>query len=72
MTTKEKLSERWENNRISEAMLLVYVSKGLINDADFKEITGKESCLDPEAKLAKAKNSKISESKTALSEYPNR
>lgn len=69
MTTKEKLSERWKNNRISEAMLLVYVSKGLINDADFKEITGRESCLDPEAKLAKAKHSKISESKTALSEY---
>lgn len=69
MTTKEKLSERWKSNRISEAMLLVYVSKGLINDADFKEITGKESCLDPEAKLAKAKHSKISESKTALSEY---
>lgn len=69
MTTKEKLSERWENNRISEAMLLVYVSKGLINDADFKEITGKESCLDHEAKLAKAKHSKVSESKTSLSEY---
>lgn len=69
MTTKEKLTERWENNRISEAMLRVYVTKGMITDADFKEITGSESGLDPETQLAKAKQSKIEESKTALATY---
>lgn len=69
MTTKEKLIERWENNRISEAMLRIYVSKGLITDADFKEITGNESGLDPATQLTKAKQSKIAESKTLLATY---
>ena len=40
MTTKEKLAERWRGNRISEAMLRIYVAKGLITSDDFKEITG--------------------------------
>ena len=69
MTTKEKLIERWEDNRISEAMLRVYVTKGIITETDFKEITGSEAGLDPEAKFAKAKQSKIAESKNVLSEY---
>ena len=30
MTMKEKLAERWRGNRISEAMLRIYVIKGII------------------------------------------
>lgn len=69
MTTKEKLAERWSGNRITEAMLRIYVTKGIITDADFKEITGNDSGLDPETRLNKAKQSKVAESKTALSTY---
>ena len=42
MTQKEKLQKRWEQNRIGEAMLRVYVRKGMITKDDFKEITGKD------------------------------
>lgn len=69
MTTKEKLAERWSGNRITEAMLRIYVIKGIITDADFKEITGNDSGLDPNARLTKAKQSKVAESKTALYTY---
>ena len=41
MTQKERLQDRWKHNRISEAMLRVYVRKGQITKEDFKEITGK-------------------------------
>lgn len=40
--TKETLMQRWETGRISEAMLRLYVRKGLLTAADFEEITGKE------------------------------
>lgn len=40
--TKETLNQRWEDGRISEAMLRMYVRKGVITAADFEEITGKE------------------------------
>lgn len=40
--TKETLITRWENGRISEAMLRVYVKKGIITAEEFKEITGIE------------------------------
>ena len=39
---KERLSERWTQGRISEAMLRVYVRKGIITKADFEEICGKK------------------------------
>ena len=42
MNSKEKLAERWEQGRISEAMLRVYVRKGIITKADFEEICGKK------------------------------
>ena len=42
MTQKERLQDRWTRNRISEAMMRVYVRKGLITKEDFKEITGKD------------------------------
>ena len=42
MSNKEKLAERWAQGRISEAMLRVYVRKGVITKEDFKEICGKE------------------------------
>lgn len=42
MTQKERLQDRWDHNRISEAMMRVYVRKGLITKEDFKEITGKD------------------------------
>ena len=38
MSNKEKLTERWTQGRISEAMLRVYVRKGIITKADFEEI----------------------------------
>ena len=41
MSNKEKLAERWAQNRISEAMLRVYVRKGVITKAEFEEICGK-------------------------------
>lgn len=41
MSNKEKLTERWNQGRISEAMLRVYVRKGIITKSDFEEITGK-------------------------------
>ena len=41
MSNKEKLTERWTQGRISEAMLRVYVRKGIISKADFEEICGK-------------------------------
>ena len=42
MSNKEKLTERWTQGRISEAMLRVYVRKGIITKADFEEICGKK------------------------------
>ena len=33
---------RWTQGRISEAMLRVYVRKGIITKADFEEICGKK------------------------------
>ena len=40
--SKERLTERWTQGRISEAMLRVYVRKGIITKADFEEIWGKK------------------------------
>lgn len=42
MSNKEKLAERWQQGRISEAMLRVYVRKGIITEAEFEEIAGKK------------------------------
>ena len=42
MSNKEKLAERWEQGRISEAMLRVYVRKGILSKAEFEEICGKK------------------------------
>ena len=42
MSNKEKLTERWKQGRISEAMLRVYVRKGILSKADFEEIAGKK------------------------------
>ena len=42
MSNKEKLTERWTQGRISEAMLRVYVGKGIITKAEFEEICGKK------------------------------
>lgn len=42
MNSKEKLTERWEQGRISEAMLRVYVRKGILSKAEFEEICGKK------------------------------
>lgn len=42
MSNKEKLTERWKQGRISEAMLRVYVRKGIITKAEFEEISGKK------------------------------
>ena len=42
MSNKERLTERWTQGRISEAMLRVYVRKGIITKADFEEICGKK------------------------------
>ena len=39
---KETLAERWEQGRISEAMLRVYVKKGVISKEEFEEICGKK------------------------------
>lgn len=40
MTTFETLQERWEKGRITLVMLRLYVRKGIITPAQFKEITG--------------------------------
>lgn len=42
MNSKEKLTERWEQGRISEAMLRVYVRKGILSKAEFEEICRKK------------------------------
>ena len=42
MSNKERLTERWTQGRISEAMLRVYARKGIITKEDFEEICGKE------------------------------
>ena len=42
MNSKEKLAERWEQGRISEAMLRVYVRKGSLSKAELEEIGGKK------------------------------
>ena len=55
MTTKEKLAERWRDNRISEAMLRIYVIKGIITDDDFKEITGNAFSRSTAARSTEAK-----------------
>lgn len=36
------LQIRWEQKRITEAMLRVYVQKGIITAEEFKKITGKD------------------------------
>ena len=38
----ETLKERYTQNRISLAMLKVYVRKGIITPEQFKEITGRQ------------------------------
>lgn len=42
MNSKEKLAERWKQGRISEAMLRVYLRKGILSKAEFEEICGKK------------------------------
>ena len=42
MSNKEKLTERWTQGRISEAMLRVYVRKGILSKAELEEICGKK------------------------------
>ena len=42
MNSKEKLAERWEQGRISEAMLRMYLRKGILSKAEFEEICGKK------------------------------
>ena len=42
MTTFETLKERWEQHRITETVLRLYVKKGIIIKEEFKEITGKD------------------------------
>ena len=42
MNSKEKLAERWAQGRISEAMLRVYLRKGILSKAEFEEICGKK------------------------------
>lgn len=38
--TFEKLKERYEAGRITKAMLAIYVKKGIITAAQYKEICG--------------------------------
>lgn len=38
--TYETLKTRWNKGRISEAMLRVYVRKGVLTKKEFEEITG--------------------------------
>ena len=42
MSNKERLTERWTQGRISEAMLRVYVRKGILSKAELEEICGKK------------------------------
>jgi hypothetical protein len=42
MSNKERLTERWTQGRISEAILRVYVRKDIITKADFEEICRKK------------------------------
>ena len=42
LSNKETLTERWTQGSISEAMLRVYVRKGIITKADFEESCGKK------------------------------
>lgn len=38
----ETLKERYEQGRITKAMLKIYVRKGVITPAEYKEITGED------------------------------
>lgn len=38
----EILKERYEQGRITKAMLKIYVRKGVITPAEYKEITGED------------------------------
>ena len=38
----EKLKERYDNGRITKAMLKVYVKKGVITMEQYREIVGEE------------------------------
>lgn len=38
----ETLKERYEQGRITKAMLKIYVRKGVITPAQYKEITGED------------------------------
>ena len=38
--SKETLQERYENGRITKAMLKIYVKKGVISPEDYEEIVG--------------------------------
>lgn len=42
MTSFETLKERYEQGRISKTMLLIYVRKGVITQAQYEEIVGQE------------------------------
>ena len=46
MSNKERLSERWTQGRISEAMLRVYVRKGILSKAELEESCGKKGGED--------------------------
>ena len=43
MSNKEKLAERWKQGRISEAMLRVYVRKGILSKASSKRSAGRRA-----------------------------
>lgn len=38
----ETLKERYEHGRITKSMLKIYVKKGVITPAQYKEITGED------------------------------
>ena len=40
MTMVDTLRTRWNNGRITEVMLRLYVRKGVITPEEFEEITG--------------------------------
>ena len=42
MTSFETLKERYEQGRISKAMLLIYVKKGVITQSEYEEIISTE------------------------------
>ena len=52
MSKKEKLTERWTQGRISEAMLRVYVRKGIISKADFEESAGRSTKQKATARMS--------------------